>query len=85
MVRGWPLTVRLPEYCRNDCTDGFIEGFEQFVFRLAAITELQVAVPDVTCTGDLCANVIVQVSREMQDEAADAISIRKRTLPDLFT
>lgn len=48
------------------------------------ITELNRAVTHIPCAGNLSSNVIIQISREMQEEVADAVAVRVRTIPNLI-
>ena len=49
-----------------------------------ALRELEVSLPNVSCLSDLGANVVVQISGDMQHEVPKAVSVRVRFCPELF-
>lgn len=84
-VGGGPVCLSLPVKSGSDHGNGVAEIFEQqFLWVADRITELQRTVAHVTGPGDLRANVVVQVSREMQKQVPDAVAVRIRPVPYLF-
>ena len=65
--------------------DRFIETFQRFFFRRRiGIVEFARAVAHVSGLRDLRADVVIQVAGEVQDEVAEAVSVRERLLPELI-
>jgi hypothetical protein len=63
-----------------------VETLESFLFRRrVGVVELARAVADVSGLGDLCADVVVQVAGQVQDEMSEAVAEGKRLLPELST
>jgi len=79
-----PLLRRLRANGSDDHGDGVVEVFESFVFRRRIrVVELPRAVADVASLRDLRADVVIQVSREVQDQVAETVSEGERPLPEL--
>ena len=64
--------------------DGRVKPLQSLLFRRRIrVGEFQRAVADIAGLCDLCADVVIQVSGEMQDEVTEAVSVWERFLPEL--
>src|ERR1700693_1282432 len=63
---------------------GIVEALESLVLRRRiGVVEFARAVAHVAGLGDLRANVVVQISSEMQNQVSEAVAERKGLLPEL--
>jgi len=83
--------IRFGEICTglfmdggSDHGDGAVEIDQNLFLReLARLVEFAVAVTHIAGTGDLRADVVIQIAGEMQEQVADAIAVRIGLLPEL--
>jgi len=69
----------------GDHGDSAVEIDENlFLGELARLVEFAVAVTHVAGSGDLRADVVIQIAGEMQEQVADAIAVRIGLSPELL-
>lgn len=83
-IGGHPIRGGLPGNCVLDCDHGVVKGLQQVLFSFAAgFSEFKLAVALISGIRDLRANVITQIASEMEQEVANAVTVRIRPAPDL--
>jgi len=79
-----PIFSRLPADSFENHIHGVVKPLESLVFRRRIrIVEFARAIADVAGPRDLCADVVVQIARQMQNQVAEAVAKRKRLLSEL--
>ncbi len=83
-IVGGPVLRRLRGDGSDDHGDGVGEAFERFVCRRRIrVGEFTRAVADVASLRNLCADVVIQVAREVEDQVAETVSEGEGPLPEL--
>ena len=81
----FPIGIRLLSQTCDHNINCFVEFAQHLLlFTNMDLRELQVSLPNISCLSDLSANVVVQISGDMQHQVSKAVSIRVRFYPELF-
>src|ERR1700716_295441 len=79
-----PVLRRLRLDGSDDHREGVVEAAESLIFRWRIrIVEFAWTVTDVAGLRNLRADVVIQVAREVQNQVAEAVSVREGLLPEL--
>src|ERR1700757_1073139 len=84
-VRGRPIGFALIFDGGNYHRDRLVKSAQDFSLRqLSRLGEFQIAIADVAGAGESGADVVTEVSRQMQQKMPDTVSVRKRIAPELL-